>query len=286
LNEAKIPTLEEIRPFLSSILAYIINYLEFIGTQKPDKKITDLITELMLLQKSLNEAKSPFLTVAQTITYQQKIIPVILMWNKNIEKNVTSFYNSNSEIACLATENATQLAPNTSIMNLIKNFKRFLEAIKVLNETLEKTNLKLLDNVDFYAVFYSQIASTEAVEHIFYEPLKDNLKRYNLESKYDLEEMFSVTSKWKNKDNEFQTDSRMIRNALAHFYYKIDEIDDETVNIIFYPEKPNLMRKFHYKEFFKYIENNKFMFQSFYTIVTLMTLFSNFRVFFLYRFAL
>lgn len=271
--------IENIRNLLSTFLKNIIDYLEFIGTQKPSIHITEVIAKLKILDDNFMSATIPFLTIEQTMAYQNETISLILTWNKEIEKNVVNFYNAHAEVARLATIN-TPIAHNNALKTLTQNFARYFEATKVLNNTLEKTNLKLLDYFDFYAVFYSQIASTEAIEYVYYEPLKEDLIKFKLNSSYDLDEIFSVTSKWKNRRNVYQTDSKMIRNALAHFYYKFEEINDDTVNIIFYPDNAKLMRKLSYREFFKYMENNKFLFQSFHTIVTLMALFSNLRVYF------
>ena len=90
----------------------------------------------------------------------------------------------------------------------------------------------------------------------------------------------SLSLKKKGVKKGCQTDSRMIRNALAHFDYEFEFVND-TFTITFHnPVCQQDSVKFNDVEFFKFIERHKFLMQYIHFIHSLMMAFSTMRYYY------
>jgi hypothetical protein len=265
---------ETIREIVASHLSYVLDFAEFITGERPDKSDTLLIAKLRLLQKQIESSAPLVITNMEVEAYQNLLIPILLYWNKDIVNQVLGFYNAYAEIGRISDPKSPSESYNP-IKIIAEKSTKFLECNKVINDTLNHVNSDLLDEIGLYAVFYSFISSVEVTEYVLYKPFKEGLKTYGLENKFDAESIFSVKTKSRNKHGEYQTDSRMIRNALAHFDYDL-ELRHDSFTISFRGE-PYGVLNFTETEFFKYIEHHKFLLQSFYSILCLMVAFSSMR---------
>ena len=108
------------------------------------------------------------------------------------------------------------------------------------------------------------------------------MKRWNLTNKYDPNTIFSVTSKTKSDKGfqGYQTDSRMIRNALGHFDYLVNWSKDGFRITFSNPNDSNASMQLDHTQFMKFIENHRFLMQSIFRIHLIMIIFSTMRVYF------
>jgi hypothetical protein len=241
-----------------------------------------------ILQRRIDAAaEDRFLTDLEIETSQNSLLRIITTWNQNIRKQVIAFYNAYAEIGRILDPHSPlvsrngQLHPYNPLKLVVENRKRFLDSDKVLNNTMQLANSRLLGETDLYAVFYSFISSIEGMEYVLHKPFEYALKKYSLESKYDPKSIFSVTRKRRKKNGEYETDARMIRNALAHFDYNLT-IKNDSFTISFESDflDPNDNMILTDIEFFKYVMNFKFLLQSFFAILSTMSAFSSIRYYF------
>lgn len=112
--------------------------------------------------------------------------------------------------------------------------------------------------------------------------MKTDLIKYNLNTKYDVDSIFSVTTKKKAKNSNtgYQTDSRMLRNVLGHFDYTIIGNNDSftiTFNSLIDPNESTIMNDI---QFGKFILHHRLLLQSIICINGVMMAFSNIRQYF------
>jgi hypothetical protein len=268
---------EQLGKTISSLLDFVLGYAEFIISEKPYEKDNMTISEVRIFQKKIEAARSKTLTSEETEKYQNELLPIILYWNKDISKQVVDFYNAHADLGGLL-ESQSQLGAYSPITDILQRREKFLMANQMLNETFTKINYKYIDKSDLYAVFYSLIAAIEVTEYELYSPFNEALEKYKLDSKYDIENIFSVTTKHKNRYGNFQSDARMIRNALAHINYDL-EMRDDSFTLSLYSGTSDATQDMILTdvEFFKYVQNHKFLLQSFVSILMLMAAFSTMR---------
>lgn len=271
---------EQIGKTINSFLDIVLGYAEFINGENPVAKHNKIIGEMRIFQKKLETARYKFLTLTETEKYQNELLPIILYWNKDISKQVVDFYNAHADLARILKSQA-QLQAYNPLKDIVENRGRFLMANDMLNETIAKINYKYIDKPDLYAVFYSLIATIEVTEYSLYDPLNEALKRFGPSAKYDLDNIFSVTTKRKNKYGNFQSDARMIRNALAHISYDL-EMKEDSFKLSLYSGSNDSTQDMILSdtEFFKNLQNHKFLLQSFFSIIMLMAAFSTMRYWF------
>jgi len=165
---------------------------------------------------------------------------------------------------------------------IFENRDKYLQANSAYVDTLKKYKLGYNDNVDIYAIFYCLIASVESMEYPLHESLREDLIKYNLQNRYDVDNIFSVTTKKKAKKSKtgYQTDSRMVRNALGHFDYDLDWKEDGFDVTFNSPIDSNDTMTFTDVEFSKFISNHRFLLQSVHIIHGIMAAFSTMRYYF------
>jgi hypothetical protein len=211
----------ELRELTSGWIGFVGNYVDFITKIRPDLRNHKLVLEIRSLEKSLASATGPFLTYEETINKQSKIFPLIIHWNPNTEKQASDFYNATVSMARLGAKIKFPKSSYNPFKLLEENTERFLLAAGLVTGLLYSTDLRRQNPIELFAMFYGLITTTETTYHYVFEQFKKSLELFGLEKQYDVYDMFSITSKLKNKKGQYQTDVRAIRNALSHFNFKL-----------------------------------------------------------------
>lgn len=273
--------LEEIKNMINIQLDVILNFAEFIAGEKPSSKYTRTIAELRLFQQKFSEASSPSTTYAKTIEHQNKILTLLINWNPAISSQLLNLVKFYSDVNKLMAGPVTLRETNPFGL-IMENQDKFSRGHQLMDEVFEKFFMGMFDSVDCYSLFYCLIASVESIEYPIYKEFIKMLKQYRLESKYDPNEIFSVIGK-KNSEkgyNGYQTDSRMIRNALGHFDYLMDWKKNGFMVTFYNPKYSMESMEFDHNQFMKFIENHKFLMQSIMYIHVIMITFSTMREYF------
>ena len=269
----------ELRQSVSDNIGFVIDYLEYISRIHSDVKLRKNISKLRKFEKKIASSTGPFLSYQETLEYQNMIFPIIIEWNPDIEKQVAMFYNAMVEIARL-TSKSKKLQRSFNPYKLIQqNYERFYLAKEVVDMILQTVDFKKLKDIQVFAMFYSAIVITEVIDHYLFEQFKKSLKLFDLEKKYDIYDMFSVQSKYKNKKGQFQTDTRLIRNTLSHFNFTIPKNKEQASPILKLEieDKPIYLND---KDFIRFYLNSVFLFQSFLSILYWMSSFATLRAHF------
>lgn len=278
---SKMPDLDGTKQVIDSALNYALDFGEFILSELPNAQYTKSISEMRILQNRIKNTSSEFLTDGEIDHYISVIFKPFIFWNKAISKQCKKFYDLNAHLA----EESTLKPYNEKYQPfkiLLQYKEKFLRASEATTNVLTKYKNRLIeDQLDLFPIFYAIIAMTEALEYPFYENLESETKRLGV-TNFDLKEIFSITTKWKNKKGEYQTDTRMIRNALSHFNFQFIDLKDD-FKITFYPNPlgHEETRTFNANEFFHFVSDYKFLIQTFYSILCLMLSISAIRHFFI-----
>ena len=273
--------LQEIKGFVNIQLDVILNFAEYISGEKPSSKCTRIIAELRLFQRKFAAPNLPSTTIAESLDLQRKIMGFIIFWNPTISSQLLSLDRFHVDTNKLTTAPVT-LRQTNPFRLILENRDRFLRGNQLIEDVFKKFFIRMADSVDVYSLFYCLIASVESIEYPLYKGFIEMLKQYKLEDKYDPNEIFSVTCKKKSDKGYkgYQTDSRMIRNALGHFDYLLNS-NEHSFKITFY--NPNFGTdsiEFDDTQFIKFIENHRFLMQSIMYIQIIMVVFSTLRVYF------
>lgn len=281
MNSIEPERVEELKNMINTQLNVILNFAEYIGGEKPSSKYTMVIAELRLFQQKFSEVGSSSVTFAKANQYQNKILGLIINWRPAISPQLLNFVKFYSDANEVVTHSVT-LRESNPFRLIMENREKFYRGHEMMDEVLKKFFIGRFDSVELYSLFYCLIASVESIEYPLWKDFIKMLEQYGLESKYDPNEIFSVNGK-KNSEKGYkgyQTDSRMIRNALGHFDYTIDW-NDNGFNVIFHNPKYNMdLIEFDHNQFMRFIENHKFLMQSIMYIHVIMITFSTMREYF------
>lgn len=270
---------DALKKIVDGLLDYSLGFGEFTLSNTPNSKHTEIIAKLRILQKKISKSNQPFLTENEIQEFMNISFSPYILWNKKIKNQATQFYNANAELARKSISKPPR-SKYQPLEILMKKSDRFLKANEAVTKVLKKHNYTKIDDTVLFEFYYILIVITEAMEYPFYKNLEKGLTYFKIKG-YDLKEIFSVTKKWIDEDGKYETDGRMIRNALAHFNFEVEERKNE-LNFIFYPnpEGKEETRKFNDREFMSFIGNYRLLLQTFHCILNLMVVFSILRRFF------
>lgn len=234
---------------------------------RPDLQNNILISELCSLEKKITTATGPFLTYEQTIKMQNKVYPLILDWNASISYQTTDFYNVTTEIARLMAKANAPISSYNPFKLIEENEKKFLLAAGLVTGIFYSVPEKPTA-IDLLAMFYGLISTTETTHHYLFEQFKKSIKLFGLEEKYDIYSIFSINSKLKNQKGQYQTDIRMIKNALSHFNFKlIKEKNSKSSIVITLDSCDNTSKVLTFDEFRDFYFNSVFLLNTFLAIL-------------------
>ncbi|GEM_PF-4393420 len=269
---------EEIAKHFGGFFGYISEFIEKIGDQDPYPIYNETAAKLSIIQRKMNTAKSPFLKKEYVQDLYDDVLGIIINWNKDISKNVKDYVDAYLAIGKKSNSKKDNYNPMKTI---IEERERFLSANTVFEQVLRKINRKMVEEVDLYALFFALITSHEVMEKILHGEIERGLKKYDIKD-YDLVEMFSVTGKWKDKDGVLKTDTKVIRNALSHFDFKLKS---NKIQIVFNtgPKSEEITRTFTLRGFFKFVSNSRFLLQTFYVALSVLVSFTILRRFYVIK---
>jgi len=136
---------------------------------------------------------------------------------------------------------------------------------------------------NLFALFYFHVIRVDAFEDSIKNPLKKLLEKYELNQKYDVEEIFSVKQKVKRKDNRYITDIRAVRNFLAHFQFEILDNQDEWKIHFKSGDSPKdkiiFDETFSKEQLVEFLNNSNILYQSQFMLTLLLSGITHFKAF-------
>ena len=253
----------ELRQLVSDWVGFMVDYLDFIMSIQPDLKDQKMIDELKKLECDIANSTGPFLTFEETIEKQSKIFPLILDWNPDIKDQSTEFYNSLVEMARLTAKSDDLKASYDPFKSLKEREEKFDLARGVVTNIQNSVNIFKPSTIEIYAMFYGLITTTNVIHHPIFIQYKKSLKLFELDKKYDIDFIFSVSTNSKNRADEIRSDLRNIRNSLAHFNFKLKKLEDETFIIVLNLDSKTKPIQITFEEFSWIYFNSVFLLQNF-----------------------
>jgi len=138
------------------------------------------------------------------------ILQIIIGWNERIENQLYLLWDAYTEITKISNQNKVPFSPAKKFS---ENVEKILQTHSIYEDIILESKKIKSEKTYFYSLFYFHIANTETLGNAL-------LKEFHLEKDYDPFTIFSVKTKIP-RGESFDTDIRTIRNALAHFNYKI-----------------------------------------------------------------
>ena len=182
-------------------------------------EFTQSIQNLIELNERVQSSTGKFLSESDIDNPINDILNAFVNWNPTLSANLLQFWEAQIEFANTANSQDLTYDPKKLVED---NLCRISAAAKAYDELIQKINSEPNEKTHLYSLFYMHIALTETVEHSLKKQFEESLKQFGLESKYDVEQIFSIEKKIQN-NSKFKTDVRAIRDALSHFKYKIVE---------------------------------------------------------------
>src|SRR3989338_9574871 len=131
----------ELRKLVSNWIGFVADYMSFIMSIRPDLKDQEAVDDLKKLESDIANATEPFLTYEETLQLQNKIFPLILDWNPDIEDQSRKFYNSLVEMARLTSKSKSLKASYDPFKALKEREEKFELARDVINNIQNSVNI-------------------------------------------------------------------------------------------------------------------------------------------------
>ncbi len=272
------PKLEKL---LSSMINDTLKFGEFILDQNPHHYGTVLISGIKEIQGFLEKDEMPFLEKNMLDDLEFRLIAFYAGWNEKIENQAIDFYDAYKKIE-EKSKKPIFSRDDHPFKIVMENIETYHKADKTIHDIIQKYELKLVDEIEFYSMFFAILILAESVEYYFLNDLNRLLKKFKINN-VDLNEIFSLTKKWRNRDGSFQSDIRVMRNAISHFNFNI-EYDEKDVNFIitFYPnpQEKEETRVFKGNEIIDFLGNYRYLMETFEHILFIMIIFALLRQFY------
>lgn len=231
--------------------------------RKDTIELQNAILELDELEHRIKGTSNRLRREIEVDAHFEQVTNQILNFTPEISPQLRNFWNAHMEIATIAASNDRSYIP-------MKYAEDNQEKILLVNDRYEKVvdrmNKDPDDEIHIYSLFYGHILRTEVIEYSFVKQFRELLTDFGLTSKYDPEEIFSVTDKVR-IDKDWRTDAREIRNALSHNEFELD-FSKSPWEIRFDNKKSKFKKTFNRSEFLKFNNHTDLLYRS-----TLMVIF-------------
>ena len=256
----------ELRKLTSNWVGFVADYMSFIMSIKPNLTDQKMIDELKKLEKDIINSTEPFLTYEYTLELQNKIFPLILDWNPDIQDQSGEFYNSLVEMARL-TAKSEHLKISYDPFNALRDKEeKFDLARDVITNIQNSVNVFKPSTIELYAIFYGLITSTQIVHHSIFTQYQKSLKLFELDKKYDIDSIFSVSTNYKNRKDEIKSNLWDIRNSIAHFDFKLQKSERDIPIVVLNLNSKTKPKQIFLDEFLRIYFNSVFLLQTFLAI--------------------
>lgn len=247
---------EEIWITAHELLIKFLKYVVFEKTKTPHLRVhvedlEKIIEHMKKNDRDMNKIDAPKIFV--------EIVRIVIGWNPHIEDQLYLFWDAYTEI--------TKVSNQTKIpFNITELFSKMVSKImqsQLIYEDifLESKRIKT-EKLSLYSRFYFFILNNETLGNVLMKQFCDLLIKFKLENKYDLETMFSVNRKIP-RGEKFDTDIIVIRNALAHLNYTIEESKDSwLIKFSMNEYGYNFNKIYSKREFFEFLENAHYLYES------------------------
>jgi hypothetical protein len=260
------------RAFASQALDLVVSHFESIHNRFPDLELLDCIIELSVLSELTKKAEKPIFTHNKITKIINVALQYVVEWNPDLKKQLTMFLRAPLEIGKISHTDPN-LPPYAPLKYAEKDFERLRDAHNDYVNVIKKIDTPAINEVQLRAILLGYISKMETIGHAFEKQFEELLGSFELSSKYDVTEIFSINKKI-SRNTIYVTDSKAIRDSLSHGRYKIISLPNSW-EIHFNNNKDgyNFNEKYSYDEFIRFLDNNHKLYIS--QLVILMLIAAN-----------
>jgi hypothetical protein len=243
------------RAFVSQAIDLAIKYFENIHKIIVETDLLKFIIDLSVFNERIKKAETAIFTDKEINDIIGLAIGITETWNPNLRKQLTKFVEAHFEIDKMSDLDP-YLPPYAPLKYVENDFARLTNAHSEYVDLIASFNTPQITEIQLKALLLGYVAKTETVGYAFEKQFLELIKTYGLEQKYDVKEIFSINNKVK-RNTVFQTDSRAIRDSIAHYRYKIISLSNSW-EIQFDNDEDgyNYHKKFSYNEFIQFLDNH------------------------------
>lgn len=119
-----------IKEFIDHQLNFARDLTEYILGEVQNFRYTDIVTELVILQKKIQQAADRSLTVDETVRFQRKLLDMIMSWNPAVSNQLWNFHNYYVDIIKIvsATRKPLTLKDFNPFELMYKNRDKYMRA--------------------------------------------------------------------------------------------------------------------------------------------------------------
>jgi hypothetical protein len=221
-------TFNEARTVAAKHLSTLASFMEDLNDRMPDKVPLDWAITLRTIENKVNQTSSPCLSeydIRQIWDLAQQLIHA----NPDTTTQLSQFWNLYDDLFGIlrANPNVSGYAPQWKIDELrpkIENADSLAE--RLVSEGGNKPSFALS-----IALLLAHVIRTESIEYPIWIQLTDIIQKYKLQN-YDAALICSVKYKVAKynkriKQDEWRSDVRAIRDAIAHAHFSISKVGNE-----------------------------------------------------------
>ncbi|MGH2613011.1 MAG: hypothetical protein ACRDFB_08200 [Rhabdochlamydiaceae bacterium] len=261
-NPPRVFTFPEAQTICLKAFNYVLNFAKGIHVWVPSAGFAQPITEFETLISKIQHATGPFLTQAEYDGYLKPLLDKIVLWRPEVANQLLKFWDAQIKVGKIATADTSkpQYNPMAKAINAIEEMA---QASAIYLRATDKVVQYPKERLFLYALFHSHVLRTESIEYAIRKDFEALINQFNLQTQYDICEIFSVGSKIQNGPSSFSTDARAIRDAFGHFQYKITDVGTSW-EIEFLTTRPGFVynKKFTATEFLTLMENTDLLYKS------------------------
>lgn len=176
------------------------------------------VVELGQLRLRVQRILRPLLFQSEVDIALHHVIDEIIHTKPAISSKLQTFWDAHIEMSAMSASSSQLYDPmkyaNENREKILRVDQRHFEVSRRFAQNRD-------DEVSLYALFYVFMLKIDVIEYSFLKQFKELLQDFNLQSKYDAEEIFSAISKIQ-KGTTWNTDGRAVRDALGHNKFELE----------------------------------------------------------------
>jgi len=197
----------------------LIRHLEDIDNKTPDRNLLNLIIELNVMCELIKKSKGPLFTKEYVNKILIDTLDFLVKWHPSLSKQLDLFLLAHIEIGQMSATHP-ELPPYSPLKYVESDFERVNNAHTSFVEMIKNFNTPTISTMQLQALLLAFNGKMQTICHAFEKQLFELLKNFGLEQRYDLTDFFYINKKIR-RNTIHETDSLAIRDAIAHYKYKI-----------------------------------------------------------------
>jgi hypothetical protein len=177
----------------------------------------------------------------------------------NLTPQLTQFYCLYNDIFGILKEKDSF---GYALQTIISESKLRIDAADKLSyDVVSSAKGQMSNMLSPVALLLIHVVRAESIEYPLRRQLQDALRRFSLQSKYDVDAMCSVSSKVK-KGSRWVTDVRAIRDAIAHGHFRIEMLSgDWVIEFNNNEHSYNFNKHFSREDFFEFFDYHTLLYK-------------------------